>query len=185
MHLTLETERLILRVLWEDQAPLTARFYAQNREYLALWEPNIGAGFADLSAQRNCLQYEFSQLKQGHFVRYWYAPKEQPDQLYGSVCFQNITRHPFQSCQIGYKQDQQHQGRGYATEAASAAITHLFQDCSIHRIEALVETHNAPSIRLLDRLGFTQEGIARQIVYLRDGWQDCYRYALLNSLRQE
>lgn len=182
MNLTLETDRLILQVLFEDQAILTTRFYQRNWQFLSQWEPNMSIQAADIQVQKNGLRYEFEQLKQGHFIRYWYASKDQPELLFGSVCFQNISRFPFQSCQIGYKQDPSCMGQGFATEAASAAISHLFRDGSIHRIEALAETGNAASLRLLQRLGFDLEGVARQAVYLRDGWQDCCRYALINHL---
>lgn len=181
MKLTLETERLTLRVLFEDHAPLTTHFYQRNWDFLSCFEPNISARFCDMAFQRNCLHYEFQKLKEGHFIRYWYSPKTEPDTLYGSICFQHITGHPFGSCQIGYKQDREQMGQGFATEAATAAISHLFRDCSLHRVEALVETSNSSSIHLLERIGFEQEGIARESVFLRNEWQDCYRYAIINK----
>lgn len=180
MDLTLESKRLILRVLFEQHAPLTAEFYRRNWRFLSGWEPNMSRQNADLSTQQSSLHYEFEQLKLGRFLRYWYAPKEQPDFLYGTVCFQSILPHPFSRCEIGYKQDQACQGQGYATEAIHTAVTHLFTVGGIHRVEALAECQNHSSIRLLERLGFEQEGISRQAVYLRDGWQDCFRYSLLN-----
>lgn len=182
MNLTLESDRLILRVLFEQHAPLTAEFYRRNWAFLAGWEPNMSSQNADLMTQQSSLHYEFEQLKLGRFIRYWYAPKERPDFLYGTVCFQNILPRPFSRCEIGYKQDRNHQGNGYATEAVGTAIRHLFTEGGLHRIEALAECQNLSSLRLLERLGFEREGVCRQSVYLRNGWQDCYRYALLNPV---
>ena len=140
---------------------------------------------AELEAQQSSLRYEFEQLKLGRFIRYWYAKKEAPDFLYGTVCFQSILPHPFAHCEIGYKQDRGCMGQGYATEAAHAAISHLFATTGLHRIEALAESQNRPSIRLLERLGFQYEGIARETVYLRNAWQDCSRYALINPAKNQ
>lgn len=182
MNLKLESERLLLRVLFEDQAGLTTQFYNRNWLYLSAWEPNIDIRFTSQETQEMILRYEFEQLKQGHFIRYWYSRKDAPEKLLGSVCFQRITGAPFHSCEIGYKQDEASSGRGYATEAAMTAMTHLFRDCSVHRIEALVEQSNPSSIRMAERLGFEREGIARQAVFLRNSWQDCYRYACINTM---
>lgn len=181
MKLKLESDRLILQVLYEESALPIARFYQRNLEFLSQWEPNISPAFCSTEFIRRGLRYEFDQLRHGHFIRYWYSVKERPDYLCGSVCFQHITGSSFHACQIGYKQDIGCRGRGLATEAAAAAICHLFRDCSIHRVEALIETSNQPSVHLAERLGFEREGLAKKAVYLRESWRDCYSYALIND----
>lgn len=181
MNLMLTTERLILRVLFEEYAPATAAFYQKNREYLSQWEPNVDEHLCELTSQQACLRYEFDRMKQGRFLRYWYSVKEQPDLLIGSVCFRQIKGAPFHSCEIGYKQDADYCGLGFATEAIGASIHHLFTENSIHRMEALIEPHNLPSLHIAEQMGFEREGLARQVVFLRGGWRDCYRYALINE----
>lgn len=49
-------------------------------------------------------------------------------------------------------------GRGLATEACTAAVDALFAEFSIDRVIAEVDTRNAASIRLLERLGFQRTG---------------------------
>ena len=174
----LETDRLILRVLSEYEAPLTARFYQNNWLYLAQWEPNVSQEVCTPFYQQQLLRYETQEREQGRHLRYWYSTKENPDQLCGSVCFQNIQYLPQAHCQIGYKQDQNQSGQGYATEAIDAAIKHLMTEGGFQQITAMVEPHNQSSIRLLGRLGFRPDDVFPDYVYLRGSWQTCERWIL-------
>ena len=47
-----------------------------------------------------------------------------------------------------------HHGRGHATRATAAMLTHLESEHGTSRLLANVEVENLPSIRLLQRLGF-------------------------------
>jgi len=51
----------------------------------------------------------------------------------------------------------------------------------VHRIEALVTPNNTGSIRLLEKLGFCQEGLRREFGFWKGCYQDVYLYALLNG----
>jgi RimJ/RimL family protein N-acetyltransferase len=52
-------------------------------------------------------------------------------------------------------------GRGYAFEAASAVLAHARGPLGLRRIVAVTSLENEPSIRLLGKLGFRLERIAR------------------------
>ena len=58
-------------------------------------------------------------------------------------------------------------GKGYATEAARAVLDHGFREVGLDRIVACVYPDNAASIRVAERLGFTQFGT--EIV--ANGWE--------------
>lgn len=59
--------------------------------------------------------------------------------------------------EIAYELLRRHQGRGYATEAASAIID-LARAAGIPRLWASVWAWNAPSLRVLAKLGFAEVG---------------------------
>ena len=182
MNLSLHSDRLILRVLFPDEAELIAKFYQKNIPFLAPWEPNVSQNMADVGTQRNALEFELERLKKGTFVRYWYAKAEEPELLLGTVCFQNITMSAFHSCQIGYKQDIGAMGKGYATEAVKCSVEHMFKNESIHRISANTVTDNERSIKLLRNVGFEYEGEEKSSVFINGAWKDCYRFAKINNL---
>ena len=60
--------------------------------------------------------------------------------------------------QVGFSLHRRWQGRGLAAEAVEAACELLFARAGMRRIEAVTDTRNTSSIRLLERLGFRREG---------------------------
>ena len=72
-------------------------------------------------------------------------------------------------------------GQGYATEAVKELIRFAFEDLGQHRVEAGVETGNAASIRLLEKVGMSREGHHRKILPIRGEWKDNYHYAILED----
>ena len=64
--------------------------------------------------------------------------------------------------ELGYVLGRAHWGQGLMFEALSALLTQAFGRLGLRRIEAEVDPANTASARLLDRLGFTREGLLRQ-----------------------
>jgi RimJ/RimL family protein N-acetyltransferase len=73
------------------------------------------------------------------------------------------------------------QGNGYATAAGQLLIKYAFDTIGLHKIVARVFEENYASQRVIDKLGFSQEGTFRNEVYVDGNWQDYYRYGLLES----
>lgn len=84
------------------------------------------------------------------------------------------------SAGIGYWIRRTRTGEGLATEAAGALIAHAFDTRLIHRIEALVAPANKPSQRVVEKLGFTREGLARDIEFIDGAFLDHFQYSLLS-----
>ena len=64
--------------------------------------------------------------------------------------------------ELGYVLGRAYWGRGYMLEALHALLTHAFESMGLRRVEAEVNPANVPSTRLLERIGFVQEGVLRQ-----------------------
>lgn len=94
------------------------------------------------------------------------------DELIGEVTLMDIRRKNLQSCFIGYFLDRQYNGKGYMTEAVRLAIDFAFGELGLHRIEAGVIPRNPGSIRVLEKLGFVKEGVARKNVKINGRWED-------------
>ena len=65
-------------------------------------------------------------------------------------------------------------------EALSQAIGHAFLQLGLHRIMANTRTENRRSQALLQRLGFQQEGYARDYLKIDGQWRDHVLNALIN-----
>ena len=60
--------------------------------------------------------------------------------------------------EIGYGIREEHQGRGYATEAVEAAVLWALRDPRVSAVEAEAEESNLASIRVLEKCGFVPNG---------------------------
>lgn len=66
--------------------------------------------------------------------------------------------------------------KGFMTEALQVVLNHGFNELKLHRIEALIDANNEPSLKLLLRYGFIREGIMREdyLVNGKNEDSDCY-----------
>ena len=101
------------------------------------------------------------------------------DALLGAIEISQIVRGLFQSAYLGYHIGAPHARRGYMTEALGLAVSYSFGPLGLHRLEANIQPDNAPSIRLVRRLGFTLEGYSRRYLKIGGRWRDHERWAIL------
>jgi [ribosomal protein S5]-alanine N-acetyltransferase len=71
--------------------------------------------------------------------------------------------------------------QGYGTSALTAACRLGIRDLHLHRLTAWVLHPNEPSRRLLGRLGFREEGRARNVYWREGRWIDTLEYGLLED----
>ena len=64
--------------------------------------------------------------------------------------------------EVGFILHPDHWRRGYMREAMGALIGFAFGELGLNRLEADVDPRNAPSLALLETLGFRREGLCRQ-----------------------
>lgn len=81
--------------------------------------------------------------------------------------------------EIGFTLARAYHGQGYAAEAVTAVLRHLFTVDGLHKVEAEADARNTASARLLERVGFTREGLRRQHTWMKGEWTDDLLYGLL------
>ncbi|MFB6191939.1 MAG: GNAT family N-acetyltransferase [Haloarculaceae archaeon] len=75
------------------------------------------------------------------------------------------------------------QGRGYASEAARLLADYAFDELNARRLEAHVLADNPASVRVLEKLGFLEEGRKRDAYYKDGEYRDAVIYGLLAEER--
>ncbi len=84
---------------------------------------------------------------------------------------------------VGYGVHGDLRGRGFAVEAARAVIDQAFAEYpQLQRIRAHTDAENAPSMRVLEKLGFTHEGTLRSNQFVKGRFRD---EAVFGLLREE
>ncbi len=96
----------------------------------------------------------------------------------GDVAFRVLADEPQQG-EIGFTLARSHQGHGYATEAVTALLGHLFGALGLHRVRAVCDVENPSSARVLERLGFRREGETCEATWFKGHWSSEYWYAIL------
>ena len=99
--------------------------------------------------------------------------------MVGGITIGNIRHGVSQSAQIGYWMGERHAGKGFMQDAIAALLSHAFRRMRLHRIEAACIPGNTRSIRVLEKAGFTREGLLRSYLRINGVWQDHYIYALI------
>jgi RimJ/RimL family protein N-acetyltransferase len=83
--------------------------------------------------------------------------------------------------ELGYVLGRSRWGRGLMHEALVALISHAFDAQGLRRLEAEVNPLNVASCRLLERLGFTNEGLLRKRWLAKGALYDARFYGLLRD----
>ncbi len=166
MIFELKTERLELKILGPEAAPMVLKFYKKNKDIFEKYEPVIGDDFYTLAHQEKILEFEHKSILRLMMIRYWIFEKNNPSQIIGTVSYRNILRPIYQSCTIGYKMDRDFTNKGFCSEAIKATIPVLADELGIHRFEALILPDNEPSIHMVEKLGFKYEGILRDKIII-------------------
>lgn len=177
----LRTPRLWLQAPLIEQARAVAEFYERNRAHFAPWDPPAHPDVCTPGFQRAALRDAAVAFSEGSAFRYWLSPLEAPRRIIGSIHFTNISRGAFHSATLGYSLDVEAVGAGLMTEALRSAIRVMFSPkVNLHRIQASWRQTNLRSGAVLQRLGFHDEGLARDYLYIDGAWRDHRISALLN-----
>lgn len=83
--------------------------------------------------------------------------------------------------EIGYHLAESYRGIGLMSEAMPDILKFGFTEMELNRIEAQIEPHNLPSIRLIRKMGFQFEGYLRQNFKSAQKFEDSCLYARLRS----
>lgn len=81
--------------------------------------------------------------------------------------------------EVGWVFHPDHQGHGYATEAAGVMLRLGFIELGLHRIFARCDARNAASVRVMERLGMRREAHFVENEFFKGEWSDEFVYALL------
>src|SRR5690606_29407092 len=83
------------------------------------------------------------------------------------------------TAEIGWLLAPQHQGRGYAREAAALVLDLAFGELGLHRVYAELDPRNDASVALCERLGMRHEAHFVEHMMFKGEWADTGVYGIL------
>ncbi len=87
----------------------------------------------------------------------------------------------FRNTEIGYWIGEEYWGRGYTTVAVQQMIPMAFENKNTHRLYAKIFESNIASLRILQKLGFTEESFIPNMITKFGESEGEYTYALLRE----
>ena len=105
----------------------------------------------------------------------------QTDGLVGVININNILLGGIGSASMGYCGDEARAGQGYMAEGMLLTLQYAIENIGLHRLEANIQPGNIPSLNLVRKLGFRQEGFSSKYLQIGGEWCDHERWAILDE----
>ena len=173
--LPLETERLLLRAHTMADLDDLVRFHADPEVVRYVPWP-----VRDREATEETLRTKLGQTRLAEHGQWLVLAVEERSS--GTVIGEVLLKWASdRQGELGFAFGRDHQGRGYAAEAARAVLGLAFDDLGFHRVSAVVVDGNDASLRLLGRLGFRQEARHVDGAFFKGAWVTSLVLALLED----
>lgn len=173
-----ETTRLLLFPIDSSDGADLWQAVEGSRWHLDRWLPWVPFNNTPEASQRYA-EACAADWDAGRAVRFAIRDKKSSE-LYGVVGLDSCV-HLHRSCELGYWLRREATGRGLMTEAARAAVEFAFSRMGVHRVRCAAATDNVASLRVIGRLDFRFEGIARQAELVGSRWLDHALFARLST----
>jgi len=99
----------------------------------------------------------------------------------GQLNVGGIVHGSLHSAHLGYWIDERYAGRGAMTTAVALVTDHCFTAIGLHRVDVNIRPENAASRRVVEKLGFRDEGVRREFLHIAGEWRDHVSYALVHN----
>lgn len=147
-----------------------------NREHLSKflgWVNNM----QNLSHCIKYIDFCLKQYEDGKEVSFVILKNEE---LVGRIGLNKICPNN-RTASIGYWLKRSAQGQGIITSSCTALMDFGFNDLDLNRIEIRAASENIRSKAIPQRLGFTKEGVLRQIEFINNRYLDIEIYSILKT----
>ena len=145
-----------------------------NRAWLRTWEatnPHGPIGFDSRASIRSLL----ANWRSGFGVPF---AIEYQGEFAGQLNVSGLSYGSLSSASIGYWVAERFAGRNVTPTAVALATDHCLFSIGLHRMEICIRPENAPSLRVVEKLGFRYEGLRRRFIHINGDWRDHFCFAL-------
>ena len=170
----LETVRLVLREMTLEDVG----FYYHHFNNDKVIEGSCFPGPETLEAAKEELErYCVNPFKENRGIR-WGIIMKVDNELIGTCGYYDWSK-TVRRAEIGCDLNPIYWGRGIMTEALHVVLKHGFEEMELNRIQAIIDSKNTRSMKLVHRLGFKKEGVLRQRSFFNGEFRDDVCFPLL------
>jgi [ribosomal protein S5]-alanine N-acetyltransferase len=149
---------------------------ARNADWLRPWEPTPPINRSGFPATFGQMVRRYSAQARAGEALPW-AVTYRGD-LAGQLTVSGITWGSARMGSAGYWVGREVAGKGVIPTALALAVDHCFFVVGLHRIEVNIRPENVASLRVVEKLGFRQEGVRERFLHIDGDWRDHLSFAL-------
>ncbi|GAB3164042.1 GNAT family protein [Myceligenerans halotolerans] len=169
---------VVLRPLRRRDGRVWSRLRADNAAWLERWEatsPLTGDNRTTVASFHEYVRTLSHQARAGTLLPFG---MELDGELVGQLTVASITYGSLCSASIGYWVSEHVAGRGVTPTGVAMATDYCWFVLGLHRIEINIRPENVPSLRVVEKLGFRDEGVRERFLHIQGGWRDHRTFAL-------
>lgn len=149
---------------------------ARNQDWLSPWDATMPPGHVSPAVTFPQLARRMRrQARRGQTLP---MAIEVGGRFAGQVTVSNLQRGSAQMGSMGYWLDSQYAGRGVMPAAVALVIDHCFFGLGLHRIEIAIRPENSNSLRVVEKLGLGEIGLAPRYLHINGEWRDHRLFAI-------
>jgi ribosomal-protein-alanine N-acetyltransferase len=163
--------------------PLSLRDHAawkevrgRNAEWLKPWEATVPPG--DSSTPKTFRGLVRDLRRQAREMRALPFAVTVDGEFAGQLTVSNIVGGSARFGSMGYWIDRRHAGHGYIPTAVALACDYCLFEMGLHRVEIAIRPENVASLRVVEKLGFTEIGYAPRYLHIDGDWRDHRLFAI-------
>ncbi|GAB3529711.1 GNAT family N-acetyltransferase [Arthrobacter monumenti] len=156
----------------------------RNAAWLTPWEASNPAPGGYLPTFTELVRYLHQQARSGvalPFIITERRPEHSKPMLIGQLTVSTIVWGSAMTATLGYWVDRDRAGRGVAPTAVALATDHCFNVLGLHRMEVNIRPENKASLRVVEKLGFRDEGMRVNYLHINGSWADHRSFALTSE----
>ena len=146
-----------------------------NASWLAPWEATPPRGSNPDVGFRAMVRFFRSEARAGRMLPFVVTYE---GRLIGQLTVGGVTWGSLCSAHVGYWIERRVAGRGIMPTSLALATDHCFRRVGLHRLEVNIRPENTASLRVVEKLGFRDEGIRRAYLHIDRAWRDHRTFAL-------
>ncbi len=169
----LEGPNINLRIIEQEDIPIYHE-WINTPEIMGMYNAHA---FRQIS--KDWLKQGFSNL--GDNLQIFLIEKKDKTRV-GLILYFLVKGGPVELLEIGSIVIPSERQKGFCEEAVTMFVDYLFLTKNISRIQATTDIRNIGAQKVLEKTGFTKEGVIRNMIFNQGEWQD---FALYSILRKE
>ncbi|WP_425462335.1 GNAT family N-acetyltransferase [Myceligenerans xiligouense] len=169
---------VVLRPLRRRDGKVWSQLRAGNAAWLERWEatsPLTGENRMTVASFSEYVRTLSNQARSGTLLPFGV---ELDGELVGQLTVASITYGSLCSASIGYWVSEHVAGRGVTPTGVAMATDYCWFVLGLHRIEINIRPENGPSLRVVEKLGFRDEGLRERFLHIQGAWRDHRTFAL-------